>query len=142
EAPPSLAVVFDGIVLAPDGAPAAGAEVMSSAGGRAMTGLDGRYRLEVDVPLEAESVELTALAAGGGGGTVSVSVFPGAISGVTAVDPLVLAGDPCRPRWQPTFGWQPGVGFGGTVQALAVFDDGGGPALYLGGTFTTAGPVS
>jgi hypothetical protein len=30
---------------------------------------------------------------------------------------------------------------GGGVSALAVFDDGGGPALYAGGSFTTAGGV-
>ena len=30
----------------------------------------------------------------------------------------------------------------GDVHALAVFDDGGGPALYAGGDFTTAGGVA
>ena len=32
-------------------------------------------------------------------------------------------------------------GVGGSVTALAVFDDGSGPALYAGGSFTTAGSV-
>jgi len=36
----------------------------------------------------------------------------------------------------------PGTGVNDRVQALAVFDDGTGPALYAGGTFTTAGGVS
>ncbi|MFO0826590.1 MAG: hypothetical protein U0572_00430 [Phycisphaerales bacterium] len=38
-----------------------------------------------------------------------------------------------------------GTGVGGIfyqVRALTVFDDGGGPALYAGGTFTTAGAVT
>jgi hypothetical protein len=34
-----------------------------------------------------------------------------------------------------------GVGLDGTVMTLAVFDDGAGPALYVGGGFTTAGGV-
>ncbi|TVQ64130.1 MAG: hypothetical protein EA378_00145, partial [Phycisphaerales bacterium] len=32
-----------------------------------------------------------------------------------------------------------GIGVNGTVRALAVFDDGSGPALYAGGYFSTAG---
>jgi hypothetical protein len=32
-----------------------------------------------------------------------------------------------------------GAGIDGSVDALAVFDDGSGPTLYAGGSFTTAG---
>jgi len=32
-----------------------------------------------------------------------------------------------------------GIGTNGPVEALAVFDNGSGPALYAGGSFTTAG---
>jgi hypothetical protein len=35
-----------------------------------------------------------------------------------------------------------GLGANGPVRALAVFDDGGGPALHAGGFFTTAGGVA
>ncbi len=35
-----------------------------------------------------------------------------------------------------------GTGTDGTVSALAVFDDGGGPALYVGGSFTAAGGIA
>ncbi len=41
--------------------------------------------------------------------------------------------------------WSPlGSGMNGTVESLAIFDDGlgGGPALYAGGSFTTAGDVA
>jgi hypothetical protein len=46
-------------------------------------------------------------------------------------------------RWDGT-SWSPlGSGLGGTsVEALAVFDDGTGPALYAGGAFATAGGVT
>ena len=45
----------------------------------------------------------------------------------------------CQPDWQPAFGGIAGTG--GVVRALAVFDDGSGagPALYVGGWFTSAG---
>ena len=39
----------------------------------------------------------------------------------------------CQPAWQPIFGGGPGPN--STVMATAVFDDGGGPALYIGGQF-------
>jgi len=45
----------------------------------------------------------------------------------------------CQPSWLPTFGQAPGTN--SDVLALAVFDDGSGPALYVGGQFTTAGGV-
>ncbi|MCW5776971.1 MAG: hypothetical protein KIS87_11075 [Phycisphaeraceae bacterium] len=39
------------------------------------------------------------------------------------------------------FGTGVGDAFGGSVRAFAVFDDGSGPALYVGGGFTKAGGV-
>src|SRR5262245_59462096 len=53
-------VTLEGVVLAPDGAPAEGAIVTSSAGGRAVTDVAGGYCLEVQLPLEATSVQVTA----------------------------------------------------------------------------------
>src|SRR6185295_4539526 len=45
-------------------------------------------------------------------------------------------------RWDGT-SWTPlGSGVDDTVQALAVFDDGSGPALFAGGNFTHAGGVA
>ena len=49
-------------------------------------------------------------------------------------------------RWNGT-AWDPlegpaGIGTDGPVYALAVFDDGSGPALYAGGQFATAGGVA
>jgi len=45
-------------------------------------------------------------------------------------------------KWDGT-SWSPlGLGVGGTVETLRVFDDGTGPALFVGGTFLTAGGMS
>jgi hypothetical protein len=43
--------------------------------------------------------------------------------------------------WKPGFG-AVGVGANANVRALATFDDGTGPALYVGGDFTTMGEVA
>ena len=51
----------------------------------------------------------------------------------------VTAARDCTPAWDATIG-QPGVT--GPVYALAVFDDGGGEALYAGGSFSQAGGTS
>jgi len=137
--------VFEGFVLEPDGAPAEGAVVVSSAGGKAVTDQAGNFRLEVGVPLDAESVQLTAVGRGGKNLVASSNVALSAASPLVRVGPLRLSSGNCSPSWLPTFGGQPGVKVdyvGDGVYALAVFDDGGGPALYVGGGFTTAGGVA
>src|SRR5262245_17863911 len=58
-------VTLAGFVLAPDGSPAEGAVVTSSAGGKAVTDAAGDYRLEVEVPLAATSVQVTAVSGAG-----------------------------------------------------------------------------
>jgi len=45
-------------------------------------------------------------------------------------------------RWDGTSWSQLGSGMNAPVRALAVFDDGSGPALYAGGDFTVAGGVA
>src|SRR5262245_45143704 len=57
---PGAHVVFEGFVFAPDGSPAQGAVVVTSAGGKAVVDASGHYRLEVRVPREAENVQVTA----------------------------------------------------------------------------------
>jgi len=54
---------------------------------------------------------------------------------------LSTAAADCEPQWILEFEGQEGLN--GAIQVLAVFDDdsGGGPALYAGGWFTTAGGV-
>src|SRR5262245_39217340 len=81
-------VTLEGFVLTPDGSPAEGALVVSSAGGRAITDAAGNYRLEVELPLEATSVQVTAAGQVGANSTssASVSLVPG--SHRIRVDPL------------------------------------------------------
>ena len=131
--------VLEGLVLLPDGAPAEGAVVVSSAGGKAVVDARGSYRLELELPRDVERVQVTAVGAGGRNLAASTSVA--AASGVAWVNPLTLAvGATCSPSWLPTFGGYTGTN--GTVLALAVYDDGGGPALYAGGGFSSAGGVA
>src|SRR6185503_15994693 len=52
--------------------------------------------------------------------------------------PFVQPG-PCSPSWRPTFGELPGTN--GSVYSLATYDDGSGPALFVGGSLTTAGGI-
>jgi hypothetical protein len=49
-----------------------------------------------------------------------------------------LAAQPCEPGWAEGFAFW---GIDGIVRAQAVFDDGHGPALYVGGEFTDAAGV-
>jgi hypothetical protein len=76
------------------------------------------------------------------------------LGGSRSVSPIAPAGNAvgfaqssaCQPSWLPTFGQVPGVtdqlsGHPSEVYAVAVFDDGSGPAVYAGGRFTGAGGV-
>jgi len=136
----NVAVVFEGLVLSPDGSPAEGAVVVTSAGGEDVVDARGQYRLEARVPRGAERVQVTAVGSEGRNLAASASVGISATTGSLGVDPLMLTqASTCLPSWLPTFGEFPGIG--GSAYALSVFDDGGGPALHVGGTFTTAGGV-
>jgi hypothetical protein len=131
-------VVFEGFVFAPDGSPAQGAVVVTSAGGKAVVDASGHYRLETRVPREAEHVQVTAVGSGGQKLVASARVGVSSTTGSVRVDPLSLVqGSTCSPSWLPTFGEYPGTD--GLITALAVYDDGSGPALYAGGGFTIAG---
>ncbi|MBI5865255.1 MAG: hypothetical protein HZB38_12240 [Planctomycetes bacterium] len=55
------------------------------------------------------------------------------------LSPRPAYSQPCEPHWAD--GFSP-PGLNGAVNALTTFDDGGGPALYVGGAFTTAGGVA
>ena len=128
--------VFEGFVLESEGAPAQGAVVVSSAGGKAVTDVSGSFRLAVSVPLAAESVQVTAVGQGVKSLTATASVSISAASGPLWVGPLLLTSGTCSPSWLPTFGGTPGTNY--DIEALSVFDDGGGSALYAGGLFEVA----
>src|SRR5262245_61988755 len=116
-------LTLEGFVLSPDGSPAEGAVVVSSAGGRAVTNVAGNYRLEVEVPLEATSLQVTAVGGARGTQLASASVAVNGRMSTTRVDPLQLALDAsCSRSWLPTFGQQPGTN--GSISAMTVHDDG------------------
>ena len=138
ELPPSTEIVFEGFVIEPDGSPAEGATVVTSAGGRARADRMGRYRLEARVPFDARSVRVGATSRAGQTLAASASVDLTAVLERVEVGLLVLApGSKCEPSWLPTFGRIPGTN--SDVQALCAHDDGSGPALFVGGTFQSAG---
>jgi trimeric autotransporter adhesin len=134
-----------GRILDADGAPAAGAVVVSSAGGKAVTDEDGGFSLQVELPVEAESVQVTAVRSSVtgseiGSALVSVPANAAAPWPVTAAGTLVLGqASACSPAWLPIFGQHPGVS--STVRAMVAFDDGSGLMLFVAGTFLEAGGV-
>lgn len=130
-----IVVVLEGRVTEHDGAPAEGALVQSSAGASAQTDARGLFSLSLEVPLEAERVELTASSSRSGRGRLCRTV-PCTKSSWVGVLQLQEVKS-CSPGWIPTFGREPGMN--DAVLALAVYDDGSGPALYAGGRFLTAG---
>jgi hypothetical protein len=128
-----LRVSLSGTVFDREGRPAAGAVVVSSAGGQSATDPDGDYRLDVDVPTESQRMMVTAL---GADGTSSAEVCVDLVPGVQQhwVDALDLAPTSADAmQWLPTFGPHPGASY--VIEAMTVFDDGNGPALHVAGYF-------
>ena len=65
--------------------------MVSSSGGQAVTDSNGRYRLEVQMPLDAESVQVTATSSSSGSDQVaSTRVDLSPASGSAWVDSLTL----------------------------------------------------
>lgn len=134
----SVSINFEGIVRAPDGTPAVGSVVVSSAGGQAVTDASGEFQLAAFVPNAAESVQITAVGQSNGQLVASKQVSVSGNFASISVGALHLAqSSTCAPSWLPTFGGEPGAN--GTIRAMTVFDDGSGAALYIGGNFSAAG---
>jgi PKD repeat protein len=74
---------------------------------------------------------------GAGTFTITLTVTDDLPATATASATATITGS----TWKPGFDWPGGNGLDGDVWSLVVFDDGSGPALYAGGTFTTAGGV-
>jgi HYR domain-containing protein len=136
-------IVLAGRVLTPEGRPASGARVQCRAGGEALTGADGSFRIELELFPEVESLWLEAVdATGTQSGARRVTL---AASGLGSI-PILPAGSmsltargPCTPPgWTPTFGGGPGIP-AGSIGDLVVHDLGSGPALIAGGSFKAAG---
>ena len=98
----SRPLTFEGFVLEPDGRPAEGAVVVSSAGGLAVTDASGHYVLDVGAPLGAESLRITAAGPAGTNLLASRRIDLSTAPGGEGIDPLQLAhGTTCVPRWLP-----------------------------------------
>lgn len=132
---------FVGMVVDAKGAPESRAVVLTSAGGQTVTDFDGSFQLTVRIPPHSTSVQVTAVAGSGAGSRVaSAQIVTPIAGGVISTGTLTLqATAGCQASWLPTFGQQQGTSNG--IDALTVFDDGTGPALYAGGVFSNAGGV-
>jgi hypothetical protein len=140
----ALVETFAGRVLLPGGEPAAGAVVVTNAGGQAVAAADGGFALAVELPREVDGVRITAVAAAPSGSAGSflgsVRVAPLARRGANDAGRIVLAATVgCEPSWLPTFGT---LGVDSTILAATVYDDGSGPALVVGGEFLHAGGIA
>jgi len=134
---------FTAHVIDEQGERVADAVVVTSAGGKAVTDMDGRATLDVVLSEAAQRVYVTAaLSRGGMTELGSVSVDAAQTNTVDAGIIVIRAAADCQPEWVPAFGARPGVDI--WLRTLAVFDDGSGsgPALYAGGFFSHAGGVA
>jgi trimeric autotransporter adhesin len=61
---------------------------------------------------------------------------PAAIAQASLITP------PCTPDWVSSFGAVPAFNFNAHADAIATFDSGSGPQLYVGGSFTSIGNLS
>ena len=71
--------------------------------------------------------------------TESLRCSPSIVGALCALLSAPQALGQCQPAWHGSVG-DPGIA--GFVNALGVFDDGTGPALYVGGSFVDAGGVT
>jgi hypothetical protein len=102
-APVTAGTVFVGRVLGPDGDPAGAAIVVTSAGGQAVTDTDGSFSLEVELPVDTETVRVTAVM-GSGTGSLVASMQVGGLSlwGTTSAGTFALKeSTTCQPSWLP-----------------------------------------
>jgi len=137
----TVPVTLEGRVLDPDGFPAAGAQVTTSTGDATSTDADGFFRLELELPGEARGVVLFARGGPGSSQAARSTVRLAPRARQVRLDPLRLGQAAGAPRWLPTFGERPGLA-GETIRYVttaAEYDDGNGPALYVGGEFLACG---
>ncbi len=140
--PPPPATIFVGTIVLVDGTPVDGASITTDLGGDATSEKNGSFELELALPIGATAVTLSASAtidSASYSGSLFVSdVAVGATNEIGAITLEPQFSCPGGFAWRPTFA---PLGLDYWVDALAVFDDGSGPALYVGGRFTSAGGV-
>ena len=125
-----------GSVRLEDGSPYV-AGVTTDLGCFTPTNEDGGFSLLCELPKGVSELTVTAtVEIGNSVFSGSAVVSPVFYEGTADAGVLTLVEQPgCIDReWLPTFGSVPGLD--GTVFALAIHDDGSGPTLYAGGSFT------
>lgn len=137
-----------GRVVDANGSAVPNAVIVTAHGGNGLSDADGAFSFEVLVPRGEAGLGVTAVATVDSvnltGSTFTRTLGRGPRGTQSAELGLITmsAGAACgEVAWIPVVG--PTNGIDGTVRTLAVFDDGGGggPALYVGGQFQTAGGV-
>lgn len=138
-----LVARLTGTIAFEDGTPAELAVVITDQGGQGVSDSEGNFVVDVEVVAGTETIHITAVA------TVDGITYRGSkrVSPVGRGDArdagivVVAADSSCS----GDFGWLPGFGLpglNGLAFALTVFDDGNGPALYVGGEFTAASGIA
>ncbi|MGA1146867.1 MAG: MopE-related protein, partial [Candidatus Nanopelagicales bacterium] len=134
---------FVGEVVNADGVAIPGAVVVTNLGGSVGTGVDGSFGLELPLGASDRSILISAVAVIDGvtlqGSQRVDPILVGEINEVSAIV-VTEQGDACT----SIYNWLPGFGENGVddhVYAFAVFDDGTGPALYVGGVFGRIGAL-
>lgn len=140
-APQRRSITISVSVARDDGSPVDGAVVVTSAGGHGVSNADGGAMVTVQTGSTPDVVDVTAVALIDGGtfvGHRTTHLDPARVE-IDLGTIIVAASSTCEPGWLPTFGSMPGVD--DIARAMTVFDDGlgGGPALYVGGSFVRAG---
>ena len=139
-APDSTAIVAK--VVRADGTPVNSAVVVTSVGGKGVSGSDGIARVVVDLNASRQA-HVTAVAVINGVNHVGSVRLPlpqhDERQELDAGVIVLTAGSECQSAWVPTFGGQ--AGMDDRIYAVTSFDDGlgGGPAIYVGGQFVMAG---
>ncbi|QDU66312.1 carboxypeptidase-like regulatory domain-containing protein [Engelhardtia mirabilis] len=126
------------------GDPVSGAVVFTNRGGQTSTDAQGHFELTLVAPPAGAGLTVTAAISIQGGNYFGTRTQGATVAGGTTHvgDLLLTSASACQPEWIPSFGGLPGMS--DPVYAFAIFDDGSGsgPALFAGGSFTSAGPVS
>ena len=123
--------VLVGHVLTADGRPAVGARVTSSAGGEALVLENGSFWLEVELPGDAQDLELAVRGSMPERMSARASVSIERHGGTNPAGTLLLGGGACEPSWEPTYG--PRKGYVHDAFDMLVFDEGHGLQLYMAG---------
>ncbi len=140
---PCFTTVVVGSVQLADGTPVPDAVLVTEFGGKGVSDEAGGFSFEVEILTGGESLTLTAVA----------SLRGTTLTGTKLVSPITLGGTTdagvisvsASTGCVGEYGWLPGFGLpglNGPAYAMTVFDDGTGPALYVGGDFTMAGGVA